>query len=229
MHRLLISRLNLLDELIKYALENNLELQAVRKEIDVANSSLDAAIWEVLPRLDLVGSLVSSGIGGDSQNIIFGGDTLRTTTGGSFGDMLSQVFKRKFPGWSVGIELSVPIGFRTGLGKQDRLEALVSFAEQQYIELSRNLEQLVRNAHRELSNGNKRLKVATFGVEAAQEQVRIGVIEFQNGRITAFELVRLGEDFAKAQRRYSESLVRTVNALATLKQLTSGRFPKNKF
>ncbi len=57
---------------------NNLELLAVRKEIDVANSSLDAAIWEVLPRLDLVGSLVSSGIGGDSQNIIFGGDTLRT-------------------------------------------------------------------------------------------------------------------------------------------------------
>ena len=57
--------------------------------------------------------------------------------------------------------------------------------------------------------------------------MRIGRIEFQNGRTTAFELVRLGEDFAKAQRRYSEALVRTVNAVARLKQLTSGRYPEN--
>ena len=52
-------------------------------------------------------------------------------------------------------------------------------------------------------------------------------LRFQNGRTTAFELVRLGEDFAKAQRRYSEALVRTVNAVAKLKQLTSGKYPEN--
>jgi len=54
------------------------------------------------------------------------------------------------------------------------------------------------------------------------------MIEFQNGRITAFELVRLSEDFAVAQRRYSEALVKTVNAVATLKQLTSGVYPAVK-
>ena len=37
----------------------------------------------------------------------------------------------------------------------------------------------------------------------------------------------IGEDFAKAQRRYSEALVRTVNAVAKLRQLTSGRYPEN--
>ena len=141
--------------------------------------------------------------------------------------MLDQVFKRNFPGWSIGLELNVPIGFRTGLGEKDRLEAAVFYTKQQYVELSRTLEQSVRSAQRELSNGNSRLKAATDGVEAAQEQVRIGMIEFQNGRITAFELVRLGEDFAIAQRRYSEALVRTVNAVATLRQLTSGKYPEN--
>ena len=215
------------DLLIRYALESNLQLQAVQKEIDVANSLVDAAAWEVLPSLDLIGSLSSAGIGGDSQDVIFGSDTLRSTSGGSFGDMLNQVFKRDYPGWSVGLEFSVPIGFRSGIGEKDRLEAVVFIAEQQYIELSRTLEESVRKAHRELTHGNMRLKAATDGVDAAQEQVRIGVIEFQNGRITAFELVRLGEDFAKAQRRYSEALVRTVNAVATLKQFTSGRYPEN--
>lgn len=213
------------EEIIENALSNNLELQAAQKDIDAVNTLADAASWEALPRIDLTGSLVSTGIGGDSQDIIFGGDTLRTTSGGSFGDVLNQVFKRKFPGWNIGVEVSLPIGLRKGLGEKDRLEAASLNVQQRYIELSRILEQQIRAAHRELSHGNNRLKAASEGVEAAQEQVRIGTIEFQNGRITAFELVRLNEDLAIAQRSYSQALVQTVNAIASLKQLTSGKYP----
>lgn len=213
------------EEIIENAFDNNLELQAAQKDVDAINTFADAASWEALPRVDLTGALVSTGIGGDSQDIIFGGDTLRTTSGGSFGDVLNQVFKRKFPGWNIGLELSLPIGLRKGLGEKDRLEATAISAQQRYVELSRILEQQIRAAHRELSHGSNRLKAAQEGVEAAQEQVRIGTIEFQNGRITAFELVRLNEDFAIAQRSYSQALVQTVNAIATLKQLTSGKYP----
>ena len=215
------------DAMIDYAIESNLQLKAVQDGIDASNTLVDAASWEVLPTLNLVGSISSAGIGGDSQNVIFGSDTLQTTTSGSFNDMLNQVIQRDYPGWSIGVELSVPIGFRSDIGEKDRLEALTYHAEQNYTELSREIEKSVRSAHRELIHGKSRLKAATDGVEAAQEQVRIGRIGFQNGRLTAFELVRLGEDFAKAQRRYSEALVRTVNAVAKLRQLTSGRYPEN--
>jgi len=212
------------EEMIEKALNSNLELKAAQKEVDAANSSADAAGWEALPSVDVVGSLVSRSIGGDSQDVIFGGDTLRSTTSGSFGDVLNQVFKRKFPGWSLGVELSLPIGLRSGLGEQDRLEAQAMNVKQRYIELTRIFEQKVRASHRELIHGNDRLKAAEEGVEAAQEQVRIGMIEFQNGQITAFELVQLSEDFAVAQQRYSEALIKTVNAAASLKQLTSGKY-----
>ncbi len=79
----------------------------------------------------------------------------------------------------------------------------------------------MRAAYRELSNGKGRLTAAKNGVDAAQEQARIGLIQFRTGRATAFELVRLGEDFAVAQQRYSDALVRTAKAAATLKQLLS--------
>ncbi len=216
------------EELIEQALNNNLELLAAKNEVESANSLVNSAGWELLPRVDLVGSLTSSGISGNPQNVIFGSDTLRSTTSGSFGDVLEQVYKRKFPGWSIGVELSMPIGLRPGLGEQDRLEAMAQSSEQKYIELTRILEQQIRSAHRELSHGNNRLSAATEGVEAAQEQVRIGMIEFQNGRITAFELVRLSEDFAVAQRRYSEALIKIVNAAATLKRLTSGIYTNKR-
>jgi outer membrane protein len=213
------------EEIIEYAVNNNLQLQAAQKEIFAVEAMHEAAKWKVLPQVDFVGSLVSTGLGGDSRNIIFGNDTLRTSVSGSFGDVLNQVYNRRFPGWSVGLELNLPIGLRSGRGERDRIQASRVSAEQSYIELSRNIEQQVRTAHRELSNGNERLQAASNAVDAAHEQVRIGMIEFQNGRITAFELVRLNEDFAIAQRRYSEALVKTINAVAALKQLTSGAYP----
>ncbi len=217
-----------LELLIENTLNNNLNLKAAQKDVEARTTLVNAADWELLPSVDIVGSLGGSGLAGNSQDVIFGGDTLRSTVSGSLGDALSQVFKRDFPNWSVGVEVTVPIGFRGGLGEKDRLEAEVLSSKQIYIELSRRLEDQVRTAHRELRHGNRRLKVAGEGVNAAQEQVRIGLIEFQNGRSTAFELVRLGEDFAIAQRRYSEALVRTAKAFAVLKQLTSGMYPNIK-
>ncbi len=215
------------DAMIDYALQSNLQLKAVQDEIEASYTLVDAAEWNVWPSLDLLGSISSAGLGGESQNVIFGTDTLATTTSGSYGDMLNQVIKRDYPGWSIGVEFSLPIGLRSDIGEKDRLEALSDHVEQRYIELSREIERSIRKAHRELMHGNSRLRAAEDGVEAAQEQVRIGRINFQNGRTTAFELVRLGEDFAIAQRRYSEALVRTVNAVAKLKQLTSGKYPEN--
>ena len=98
-------------------------------------------------------------------------------------------------------------------------------AEERYVATARALEEQVRATHRELLHGRQRLEVARIGVDAAQEQVRIGLIEFRNGRSTAFELVRLGADLAVAQQRYSQELVRTAKAAATLRQLTSGAYP----
>jgi len=217
-----------LDEILEHTLNNNFDLLALKKNIEAANSNLDAASWKALPRVNLVGSLTSNALGGNSQDIFFGGDTLRSTTSGNFSDVLSQVFKRKFPGWSVGLEISLPIGLRKGLGEEDRLEAGVLNAKQNYIELSRQLESQVRKSYRELLHGNNRLEASKEGVEAAQEQVRIGMIQFQNGRLTAFELVRLSEDYALAQQRYSNALVKIVNAAAELKQLSSGYYSPNK-
>ncbi len=211
--------------LVEQALKNNLDLQAAHHDIESQQSLASAAGWEALPSIDLTGSLGGTGLAGTSRNISFGGFSSPAAPGATLGDALQQVTKRQFPNWSLGVEVTIPIGFRSGFGEKDRLDAQVLGAQQRYIEQSRTLEEQVRSTYRELSNGKNRLKAAREGVDAAQEQIRIGMIEFYNGRSTAFELVRLGEDYAVSQRRYSEALVRTAKAAATLKQLTSGAYP----
>ena len=212
------------DILVRQALQNNLSVQAANADVEALRALSRAAFWEALPKVDLVGTFGGSGLTGTPQDVYFGSDTLRTTRSGTFGDAMKQAIRRDFPTWSVGVEISVPIGLRSGLGEEDRLDAEVAIVEQRQIQLARLLEEEVRSSHRELSHGKRRLKAAREGVEAAQEQVRIGLIEFENGRSTAFELVRLGADFAVAQQRYSQARVRSAKAAANLRQLTSGAY-----
>lgn len=212
------------DDLVGNAMAKNLDLQAARSDVEARRALSRASTWETLPKLDFVASLGGNGLAGTPQDVIFNGDTLRTTRGGTMGDAFTQALKRQFPLWSVGVELTLPILYRKGLGEEERLDAEVVVAEQRLVQISRILEEQVRASYRDLFNGKRRLKAAREGVDAAQEQVRIGLIEFENGRSTAFELVRLGADFAVAQQRYSQALVRSAKAAANLRQLTSGAY-----
>jgi outer membrane protein TolC len=212
------------DRWVREAVARNRDLQAMQAEIEARRVYARAATWEALPSLDLIGSVGGNGLGGDPRNVVFGSDTLRTNVNGSLGDAIRQAVNRDYPSWRVGLELSVPIGLRSGLGEEDRLDAEVTVAEQRYAQAIRLLEEEVRARCRELVNGQRRLTAARASVEAAREQVRIVRIEYQNGRSTAFELVRVGADFAVAEQRYSQALVRSAKAAASLRQLTSGAF-----
>lgn len=210
------------DRLVEKVKEGNKDLQAAQKDVEAARVLASAAGWEALPSVNLTGALGGNGLAGTGQQVIILNDSLPRPETAVFGDAINQVGKRTYPNWSVGLEVSVPIGFRSGLGEKDRLEADVLNAEQVYLDKERGLEEQVRSTYRELAHGKGRLEAARAEVDAAQDQVRIGMIEYHQGRSTAFELVRLGEDLAVAERRYSEALVRTAKAAALLKELTSG-------
>ena len=121
--------------------------------------------------------------------------------------------------WGVGLELSLPIGLRSGRGERDRARAEVARQEARIAQLALSLEEELRDALRRYENGNLRLELAREAAGAAAEQVRIGLIEFENGRSTAFELVRLAADLASAQQELSRALVRTATARADLYRL----------
>jgi outer membrane protein TolC len=218
-------RIDPVDELVERAIETNRALDVARRDIEAANVRLRASRRDRLPRVDLVGSLGANGLSGEGRVVEFGGQTFTTEGVGDVTEALRQIGELEYPRWSVGVDVTIPIGPRRRGGEIDRLRAEVDRAEQRYLASERVLKEQVRRFHRELMNGKERLTIALRGVEASQEQVRIGLIEYRNGRSTAFELVRLGADLAAAQQRYSQALVRTVKAGAALARLTSGAYP----
>lgn len=211
--------------LVERALRTNPELRARDRDVAAARARHKGAKWNAYPTLDVYGTLGGTGVSGDPQDVTFNGQTLRTTISGDMGDAISQARNRDFPNWSAGASVAVPIGLRAGAGERDRLQAEADRAQANLVAGQRSLADDVREQHRELVNATARLDAARRGVAASVEQVRIGVLEYNYGRTTAFELTRLSADLAAASQRYSQALVRTARAAAQLRYLTSGGTP----
>jgi outer membrane protein TolC len=215
------------DALVAVVMQRNPDLQALDSNTEALRALVKGSAWDARPTLDLLGGLGGGGLSGSPRDVYFPGsdEPVRTTISGSRGNSLSQALGRDFPDWNVGLVFTLPLGNREGTGERDRLRAEVVRAEQDLLGGQRLLEEEVRSQHRELGRGRTRLALAARGVAASIRQVDIGMLEFRNGRTTAFEVVRLAADLATAQQRYSDALVRTARAAAVLRQLTGGWYP----
>lgn len=213
------------DPLLHRAFENNRRIKAAEFEVQAARARETGGKWDAWPTLDLVGSIGGNGLAGRAQEIVFGGDTVISTFSGGNGDSWSQAINRDYPTWLIGVRFEMPIGLRPGRGNRDRLEAERVFQEQVLIDERRGLEEDIRAYHRELLNAEQRLVSAREGVDASMEQVRIGVLEYTNGRISAVDLVLLAEDLARAQQSLTRALVKSAKAQSGLRRLTS--IPEN--
>jgi outer membrane protein TolC len=217
------------DTLVAVVMRRNPDLDILRSVAESIRALEHGAVWDARPTLDVFGGLGGNGLSGVAQDVYFLGspDPVRTDVDGNRGNSVSQAVGRDYPTWNVGFVFAIPIGNREGKGERDRLRAQIVRAEQDLLAGQRRLEEDVRAQHRELQRGNKRLEIATRGVAASIKQVEIGMLEYSNGRTTAFEVVRLAADLATAQQRYSDALVRTARAAAVLRQLTGGWYPGN--
>ncbi len=218
------------DQLVAVASERNPDLEVLARNADAVRAYERGAVWDARPTLDLVGAIGGNGLAGTAQDVYFPGSAtpVRTDITGGSGEAINQALGRDYPTWNVGLVFALPLGNRTGKGERDRLRAEVVRAEQVLVGAQRNFEENVRAQHRELARGRERLQIAERGVAASVRQVEIGMIDYRNGRTTAFEVVRLAADLARAQQSYSDALVRTARAAAILRQLTGGWYPESR-
>ena len=208
------------ESVVSEAMERNQRLKAAEMDLEAARAREAGGKWNAWPTLDLVGSIGGNGLAGTAQEIAFGGETYTSDFDGSAGDSWSQAISRDYPNWSIGLKFAMPIGLRPGRGERDRLSAERIRSEQLLVDTRRTLEEDVRAYHRELLYANQRLIAAEEGVDASLEQVRIGVLDYDTGRISAVEIVLLAEDLARAQQSWTRALVKAAKATAQLRKFT---------
>lgn len=205
---------------LELADRNNGALRASDADAAAALARFRRAIRNAWPAIEAFGGYGGSGLAGIGQQIVFGGDTVGTNTETDFGEAWERVWDDSYPDWSFGVRVRMPIGWRSDRGERERQRGNYERAREAARAQRLSLENQVRAAHREAEQSQEALRAMRTLTEAAREQARIGRLEFQAGRTTAYDLVGIEADLARAEFQESQVLVRVARAATELRRLT---------
>jgi outer membrane protein TolC len=202
------------------ARHNNPTLRAYEQDAAAALARYRRATRNAWPSLEAFGGYGGSGLAGTGQTVSFGGTTSGSDFDTGYGDAWNEVWKDRNPDWNFGLRVRMPIGWRADRGERERQRGHLEQSQETVRAQTLALESAVRNAHRETVLSQDALRAMHELVAAAREQARIGRLEYQAGRTTAYDLVGIEADLARAELRESQVLVRVARSLAELQRLT---------
>lgn len=198
-----------LENLVSQALKDRPDLAQARIQLQNSEISLKGSRSALLPAVDFVASVRNNGLAGTPNDATL--STLPPSIPnpylvGGYGDALSQVFRRNFPDYGVGVQVSIPILNRAARADVTRDQLQV---RQQEI----RLKQLEKQARLEIRNAQIAVEEARASFESARqerilqeqtldaEKEKLGV-----GASTTFLVIQYQRDLTQA--RSSEATAR---------------------
>ncbi|MFV0337256.1 MAG: TolC family protein, partial [Chthoniobacterales bacterium] len=164
-------------------------------DIQKRNINLVFTRNQVLPRLDLVGSL---GLNGLDSNL---------------GDSISGVGQNNFA-WSVGAIFSVPIPNRSARGETQVAQLEIAQALVALKQLEQSIIVEVDNAAGQIDTTRKRIEASRVAREFAQQTLEAGQARLASGTTTTFEVLQFQRDLAQARIAEIRALVEYNKAIA---------------
>ena len=151
-----------------------------------------------LPSLNLEASYGFGGLDGDA--LIEDPDTgEETQLSGNFGGAYDQLTGWDFPHWSVGLNLTVPIGNNEAKARLAQRRFQSQQGSVQLAALKQEITRQVRFAVRALYDGAANVDAAEAAMVLAERNVEAEQTKFDNGLSTNFQLSQIQEDLANAQ------------------------------
>jgi outer membrane protein len=190
--------------LLDQASRDRPDLALAEKQEENTTLSLKGSRNELLPQLDLVASIQNNGgVGSSNPNFIpnsvlaIGAPPAELL--GGYGTALSQIFRRSFPAYSVGVQLNVPIRNRIAKADVTRDELQYRQTEARFLQLKSQVRLQVGNAYIAVQQA-KASYSAAFQARKLQEQaLDVQRAKFDAGIATAYELIQYQTNLAQAR------------------------------
>jgi outer membrane protein TolC len=153
-----------LQDMVSLALRKRPDLAGAGLQVENSEISLKGSLNAVKPQLNLVGTLQNIGLAGD-LNSLAGPPTGSVFVGG-YGTTLSQLFRRSFPSYGVGLQLNLPLRNRVAQADavRDELQVRQSQVRRQ---------QLQDQVRLEVADAEESLRQARAAYGAAVEARRL--------------------------------------------------------
>jgi outer membrane protein TolC len=160
--------------------------------------SLKGTRNELLPEIDLVGSVQATGLAG-SYNPASGASASNPGVNGNYGTVLDQIFKGTYPTYSVGINLTLPVRNRVAQADVARDELQVRQTQVRIKQLENQIRAEVEDALIALQRTRSAYEVAVQTTRLQEESLAIEQEKFDVGLSTNFLVIQYQGYVAQAR------------------------------
>jgi outer membrane protein TolC len=153
-----------LPDLVSEAIRNRPDLAGAGIQVDNSEISLKGSLNALKPQLDLIGTVQNSGMAGDLNPLA--GTATGAANPGGYGTALEQLFRRNYPSYGVGVQLTLPLRNRVAQADAVRDELQVRQAQVRQ-------QQLQDQVRLEVADAEESLRQARAAYDAAVEARRL--------------------------------------------------------
>lgn len=206
------------DDAVQVALSRRPVLDLSRVELETRMYDVRFSKNQLMPQLDVVGSLAFNGIGG-TQLIREGfADEPSLIIPGGYGDAIDQVFGGSFRNWSIGLNVSYPLG--NSQAEANHAQTQVAARQQRALINSNEIliAQEVRQAARAVTTNRKRIDATRVARELAGRRLEAEQKKFEVGMSTSFLIVQAQRDLSQAAANELRALIDFVKAIAAFER-----------
>ena len=217
-----------LEDAIKYALESRPEMRIIDVQLKNSDIELQYNKNQLLPTFNVNASYTQNGVGGVQTNRTqLGGEQIVAITRGGLGDAFGQVFGYNYTGYSVGFNLSIPLG-----NKSVQAEYAKALTDKQASSARRNrlVQQIaleVRNANSQVEMNRARIAAAERALELANMQLAAEQKKFQLGTSQLRFVLQEQQNVSAAQTSQIQALVNYAKALVEYDRAVGRTLRKN--
>jgi outer membrane protein len=217
-----------LDECIKIALEKRPDFIMTKLDIKASNIQVKYTKNQTLPRIDLVGSIGTSGIAGrpTSSSGLYGGilDTLIGTKknpySGHWDDVYDSLGSRNYYSYLIGLKLEIPLENKLARSNyaQAKLQEAQAVTQLKLREV--NIINEVRDAVREVETNLQRLVTARAILKFSQETLAAETKKYEVGMSTQRDVLDFQDRLQKSMSNMAlteSDYSRSVSNLARVK------------
>jgi outer membrane protein len=213
-----------LDAAIRRALSQRTDLAIAQKDVQANDVTLKYLNDQTRPQADLQANYGLAGVGGTQifrTGTGLSGDlgTVTETIPGGYGNALSSLWSGSFPRWTVGVNISYPLG----LSSQ---QAAVARARVQLNQVQAQLKQMELQVATELTNqaitirsNNERVQAAQSARELAQKQLDAENSKFAVGMSTNYFVITAQNQLATAQNNELQAILNYRKSLVDFDRL----------
>jgi outer membrane protein TolC len=220
-----------LGTLIDEAMRERPDLALAEKQEEDTRLSVKGSRNALLPALNLVASMQNNGgTGRDVTPVPIPGEASVVPPPilvGGYGSMLSQLFNRDFPDYSVGAQLSIPIRNRIAKADVVRDELQYRQSEVRVQQLHSEVRLQVGNAFIAVQQARESYKAAVEARTLQEQALDVERSKFEAGVATAYEFIQYQSSLAEAKSAEVTALGVYAKAKAALQRAVGSTLVDN--